>query len=185
VELGLPYTRRDAGGSFGGTNTIEYRLLNPNGLVPTLEDNGFVLWESNVILRYLATKQGAALFPQDLHKRFDIERWMEWQTTTLWPALRPAFIALIRTSKEGRDGALVANAVEASGRLFTILDQQLQKRPYIGGDSFTIADIACGVTARRWYELDIARPDLSSVERWYGELSQRPGFRQHVSIPLS
>ncbi len=185
VELGIAYDRHDVGGTFGGTDTTEYRLLNPNGLVPTIEDSGIVLWESNVILRYLATKQGGALFPQDLLRRFDIERWMEWQTTTLWPALRPAFTALIRTAKEKRDGSLVTSAEEASGRLFRILDQQLESRSYIAGDSFTIADIACGVTARRWYELDIARPNLPSVRRWYDELSQRPGFRQHIAIPLS
>ncbi|HEV2559297.1 MAG TPA: glutathione S-transferase [Microvirga sp.] len=185
VELSLPFTRHDIGGTFGGTDTDRYRLLNPNGLVPTIEDNGLVLWESNVIVRYLATKQGAAIFPQDLLKRFDIERWMEWQTTTLWPALRPAFIALIRTSKEKRDETSIARAEDDTRRLFTILDQQLQSRSYIAGDSFTIADIACGVTARRWYELDIARPNLPSVRRWYDELSQRPGFRQHIAIPLS
>lgn len=186
TELGLPYVRHDAGGSFGGTATPEYRTLNPNGLVPTLEDNGYVLWESNVILRYLATRQGAeTLFPSALQMRFDVERWMEWQTTTLWPALRPAFLGLIRAPKEKRDGAVIASAEESAARLFSLLDSQIGGRTYISGESFTIADIVCGVTARRWYELDIARPDLASVRRWYSTISQRPGFREHVAIPLS
>ena len=109
AELGLPFQRHDAGGAFGGTSTEAYRAMNPNGLVPTIEDDGFVLWESNVIVRYLATKHRAeALYPAELRARFDVERWMEWQTTTLWTALRPVFFGLIRTPPEQRDAAALA-----------------------------------------------------------------------------
>src|SRR5829696_9275573 len=105
-ELGLAYDRIEAGREFGVVDTPEYRRMNPNGLVPTIEDDGFVLWESNVIVRYLAARHGAGrLYPDDLRVRFDAERWMDWQATTLWPALRPVFIGLVRTPVAERDSS--------------------------------------------------------------------------------
>jgi len=77
-ELGLQYDRIDAGNEFGVTKTSEYRALNPNALVPAIEDGDFQLWESNVIVRYLAQKcQHSCPCPADVTTRFDSERWME------------------------------------------------------------------------------------------------------------
>lgn len=186
AELGVAFRRHDAGGAFGGTSTPEYRALNPNGLVPTLEDDGYVLWESNVIVRYLATKQRAeALYPSELRARFDVERWMEWQTTTLWPSLRPVFFGIVRTPPEQRDAAAIEQAQATAARAFALLDGHLDGRAYVMGDAFTIGDIPNAIAAYRWYTLDIPRPALPNLERWYGALKERPGFREHVAIPLS
>ena len=103
-ELGLQYDRIDAGNEFGVNKTPQYRALNPNALVPTIEDGDFQLWESNVIVRYLAQKSGhGRLCPANIKTRFDAERWMDWQATVFWPALRPLFIELIRTPPAKRD----------------------------------------------------------------------------------
>ena len=185
-ELDLPFRRIDAGREFGRTDTPEYRQLNPNGLVPTIEDGGFVLWESNVILRYLAVKHHAdAVFPPDIRMRFAVERWMDWHATTLWPALRPVFLTLVRTPPDQRDPGLLGRAQEDTERAFLILEQELSGRPFVAGERFTIADIPIGIAAHRWFALEVARPPLPSLERWYGMVRDRPAFREHVGRPLS
>ena len=185
-ELDLPFRRIDAGREFGRTDTPEYRQLNPNGLVPTIEDGGFVLWESNVILRYLAVKHHAhAVFPPDIRMRFAVERWMDWHATTLWPALRPVFLTLVRTPPDQRDPGMLGRAQEDTERAFLILEQELSGRPFVAGERFTIADIPIGIAAHRWFALEVARPSLSSLERWYGMVRDRPAFREHVGRPLS
>jgi glutathione S-transferase len=185
-ELDLPFRRIDAGREFGRNDTPEYRRLNPNGLVPTIEDEGFVLWESNVILRYLAAKHHAdGIFPPDLRMRFAVERWMDWHATTLWPALRPVFLALVRTPPDQRDPGMLERAQRDTERAFGILEQELSGRAFVAGERFTIADIPIGIAAYRWFALEVARPSLPSLERWYGTVRARPAFQEHVGQPLS
>ena len=102
-ELGLAYERIDAGGAFGLTRTPEYLAMNPNSLVPVLDDDGFVLYESNAIVRYLAARHSrGTLWPEDLAKRADADRWMDWQTNTYQPAMRDIFWQLVRTPADKR-----------------------------------------------------------------------------------
>jgi glutathione S-transferase len=186
AELDIAFERIDAGGKFGVSKTDAYRALNPNGLVPTIEDDGFVLWESNVIVRYLAARDGAGrLYPDDLRVRFDAERWMDWQATTLWPALRPVFIGLVRTPVAERDLSDIASSLEAATRALMIVDRHLADRPFVAGDAFTIGDIPLGIAAYRWFSLPIDRPALPDLVRWYDRLRERPGYRLHVMQPLS
>src|SRR3954463_1827067 len=82
-ELGLDFERVDAGMNFGIVQTPEYKAMNPNSVVPTIEDDGFVLWESNVIVRYLCGKHSIGrLWPTEVHARAEVERWMDWQQTS-------------------------------------------------------------------------------------------------------
>ena len=186
-ELGLAFERRDAGGEFGVTDTLAYRALNPNGLVPTLvEEDGFALWESNVIVRYLCARHGTgALCPADLRARFDVERWMDWQATVLWPFLRPLFFGLVRTPEAERDPAALAASHRDAARALAILDAHLADRAHVGGKAFTMGDIPVGVAAHRWFALPIDRPDLPHLARWYGQLRARPAFAAHVGLPLT
>ncbi|WP_424630090.1 glutathione S-transferase family protein [Bradyrhizobium sp. SYSU BS000235] len=186
LELGLDFERIDAGSHFGVTQTPAYRALNPNGLVPTIEDGDFQLWESNVIVRYLAHKVGDdRLFPSEVTRRFDAERWMDWQATVFWPALRPLFIQLIRTKPQDRDAAIIARAEELSLAAIRILDAELSDRAFLAGDSFSMGDIPAAVAIHRWYELETAHPELVHVQRWYGELKRRRPFQEAVMLPLS
>jgi glutathione S-transferase len=186
AELGLAYKRIDAGGAHGVTNTPDYLAMNPNALVPTIEDDGLVLWESNVIVRYLAAKHGqGTLHPADLRERAEADRWMDWQVTTLWAGLRPLFLGYVRTPPEQRDAAALAAAQRSSEQALTILDRHLKDRAYVAGPRFTMGDIPAGISVYRWYALPIERPDFPHVKRWYDRLTERPGFRTHVMQPLS
>ena len=185
-ELDIPYERLDVGGPFGGNREPEYLRLNPNGLVPTISDGGFVLWESNAIVRYLAARHGmGTLCPEDLAERADADRWMDWQMGTLWASFRPVFIGLVRTPPEKRDQAHIAAAIRKTAEDLTILDAHLAGRDYVTGPAFTMADIPLGATAYRWFNLDIDRPSMRNLEAWYERLCDRPPYEANVMSPLS
>lgn len=185
-EIGLPYERIDAGGAHGIVSTDRYRALNPNSLVPTLDDDGFILWESNAIVRYLATKYSTSgLWPDDQQCRARIDQWMDWQTSTFWPALRPLFLGLIRTRPDQRDAQALEYARTKTVALLSIMDAHLQSRSFMAGDAFTPADIALGCCALRWMELPIEREEFVHVRSWFERLVERPGFRKIVMRPLS
>lgn len=185
-ELGLAYERVDAGLNFGVVNTPQYRHLNPNGLVPTLEDEGFVLWESNVIVRYLAAKHSPGnLWPEDLAIRAEADRWMDWMNTTFWPAFRPLFWNLVRTAPEKRDQHAMDDSLAQSGGILGYLDAHLKNRRFAAGESFTMGDIPMGCAIWRWFSIPVARPELPNLHRWFETLSQRPAYRKIVMQPIS
>jgi glutathione S-transferase len=185
-ELGLAHERIDAGLAFGVNNTPEYKAMNPNGLVPTIDDDGFILWESHAIVRYLARKHGAGkVVPDEPRAAANVDRWMEWYSTTLWPNVRPVFHNLVRTPPEKRNMTEVEEARKRLAANWDIADAQLAKSEYIAGKSFTIADIPLGVAAYRWFNLPIERPAQANVERWYQRLTQRPAFKAHCMLPLT
>lgn len=185
-ELEVPYERIDAGGSFGVVNTQQYRNLNPNGLVPTLEDDGFVLWESNAIVRYLSAKHGAGkLWPEDLKIRAEADRWMDWQGNTFWPAFRPLFWNLVRTPVDQRDAAAMEESRLKTGEILGYLDAHLRNRSYIVGEDLTMGDIPMGCAIWRWLELQIERPATPNVQRWFDTLATRPAYRKIVMQPVS
>lgn len=154
-EAGLPYERVAAGGAHGVVNDPGYRTLNPNGLVPTLEEDGFVLWESNAILRYLAATSPALALPADPRARAHVEQWVDWQATSFTPAMRDAFWQLYRAAEPDR--ALIAASLEKSEAMAAILDRHLAERTYMVGEGFSIADIALGCAAHRWLNLPAER----------------------------
>ena len=184
TEMGVPYERHDMSGKFGFTD--DYFALNPNKVVPTIDDDGFILWESNACLRYLAAKHDTGgLWPTDLRIRADADRWMDWQTTTFWPSLQPAFRNLVRVAPENWDHDAIRKAGHESTRILKILDDHLADRDYIAGDTFTMGDIPMGVLGRRWFALDIERPEpRPNVEAWFNRLSERPAYQEHILIPM-
>ena len=185
-EVGVPFTRTDAGMAFGIVKTPQYLHMNPNALVPTLQDGELVLWESNVIVRYLCAKYGGpGLYPQDLAQRFDAERWMDWQQTTLNRAGGAAFLQLIRTPEDKRDQAAIAQSVATMAPLLEQLNAHLADRAYIAGDHFSMADIPVGCDIHRWFGLPLARPALPHLERWYASVSSRAATRGVLELPLT
>ena len=190
-ETGVAFTRSDAGMAFGVVNTPGYLAMNPNALVPTLQDGDFVLWESNAIVRYVFAKYGAAkdgtntLYPQDLAHRFDAERWMDWQQTTLNRAGGAAFVQLIRTPAERRDEAAISQSVDAMQPLLEQLDRHLSTQPYMAGEQFTMADIPVACDIHRWFGLPRERAPLPHLERWYASIQARPAVRGVLELPLS
>ena len=185
-ELGLACERTEAGGAFGVVATPEYRRMNPNGLVPVIEDDGFVLWESNAIVRYLAAKHApGTLWPGDLRRRADADRWMDWQATTFTPAMRDAFWQLVRTPADKRDAAALEASRAASEKAAALLDAHMAGRAFVAGESFTAADIVLGCAAHRWLHLPLAREPRPEMERWYASLGARPGAAQVLSTPVT
>jgi glutathione S-transferase len=186
-ELGVTYERIDAGGSFGRTNTPAYRAMNPLGLVPTLEDDAFTLFESNAILRYLCNSQtcGAAFYATEPRARGIVDAWLDLQQTALTQPQAAVFLGLIRTAPEHRDHAAISAAVTQAGAVWNLLESRLARQPYIAGDQLSIADIAFGVHAHRWFVMPIARPDSPCLHDWYHRLLQRPAYATHVAQPLS
>lgn len=186
AELGVAFERIDRGGQFGGTATPEYRAMNPTGRIPTIDDNGFVLWESNAIVRYLSARYGlGSLCPRDDKARASADRWMDWQCVHVWPSLQPAFLAIVRTPPEKRDQNAIDAALRRTEEQFTLLDAHLKNNGYVNGDAFSMGDIPIGATTQRWLALDIQRPALAALGAWYQRLKARPAFAQHVDLPLS
>lgn len=186
-DLNIPHTREDVGGQFGKTKEDWYLKMNPNSVVPTIDDSGFTLWESNTIVRYLAAKHGdASLLPTDLKARADVDRWMDWLLTLYGPGMRDVFWGLIRTPPEKRDMKAIEESRTKSIAALTILDKQLNGRDYVTGSNFTVGDIPIGVYVNRWFKLPIERPNLANVAAYHERLKKRPGFRTHVDgIPLT
>jgi glutathione S-transferase len=185
-EMGLGYERIDAGGAFGVVNTPQYRGLNPNGLVPTIDDDGFVLWESHTIVRYLAAKHAPGiLWPEDLRIRAEADRWMDWKHTTFWPAIRTLFMGLVRTAPEQRDARALEESRVKTAEVLGVVEARLKVAEYLGGDYFTMGDIALGCGIWRWMALAIERPALPGVQRWFESLTRRPGYRKIVMQPLT
>ena len=186
AELGLEFRRIDAGLQYGVNNTPEYLANNPTGLVPTMDDDGYILWESNVIVRYLSSRHGlGTLCPADLQARFRAEIWMDWQQSFLWPSFRTVFQGLIRTPPEKRDNNAIAAAKGKAASALTILDRHLAGRDYVEGKQLTFGDIPVGIAAYRWLALGMPRDELPNMVRWHDRLAERPAFRQHVMLPLT
>ena len=180
-ELNLEYERHDVGGAFGGLDTEEYLAKNPNRRIPTIEDGGLVLYESNAIIRYLAGKYGSAdLWPADLAARALLDQWMDWMQTTLYPEFIAVFWAMVRTPKAERDRTAVEAAVGRLGKQYAILDRHLATRDFVSGGGFTAGDIPVGALCYRYYSIDIARPALPNVEAWYERLQERAAFRDII-----
>jgi glutathione S-transferase len=185
-ELNVPFERIDAGLQFGINNTPEFKAKNPNALVPLIDDDGFVLWESQAIVRYLARKHGlGSLCPPDLKVCADADRWMDWNATTVWPNLRPIFWNLVRTEPAKRDMPLVATALKGLTASMAILDAHLAGRQFVTGANFTMGDIPLGASIQRWFKMDIERASLPHLAAYHKRLQARPAYAKHVDLPLT
>ena len=178
AEMQLPFERIDAA----------YLAMNPNSLVPTLEeDDGYTLWESNSILRYVAAKHAyRTLEPADLKVRASAQKWMDWQLSVMAPAITPVFWGLIRTPAEQRDAKAIATGKEKTVAAAQIMDAQLGKTAYLAGDDFSYGDIPVGIMIYRYMQLIPERSATPNLDRWYAAISSRAAFKAQVAVvPLS
>lgn len=183
AELDLAFEREDWGNGFRPTDSAEFLALNPNAMVPVLiEGEGdIVLWESNTICRYLATRYGAGrLLPVDAVDRARVEQWMDWQATELNNAWRYAFMALVRNSPAHRDAGPLAASITQWNRHMEILGRQLDRTgAFVTGADFSLADIVLGLAANRWMMTPIERPVLPSVDAYVARLRARPAYLEY------
>ncbi len=178
-ELGLRYERRDYGRGFAPVDTPEFRALNPNAKIPVIDDEGFIVWESHAILRYLAAKHGPDWYPGDLHERAIVDQWLDWVMSAFQEPVRKLFFSL--HVNPGSNPEQVPQAETDSAALAAILDAQVRNAgAYITGPQPTIADCAAGMMVHRWYALDLARPRLPALEGYYERLKQRPAFQSAI-----
>ena len=186
-ELAIPHERVDVGGAFGGNKEPAYLAMNPNGLVPTIIDDGFVLWESNAIVRYLAGKHGTGkLEPADAKARALANQWMDWQVSTVGGAILGAFWGLIRTPPDKRDHAAIKESQQKTATVLKMFDDWLGKNAYAAGAAFSMGDIPLGIMGYRFYQLVPEHPPLPNLKRWYDAIAARPAFQQHVgSVKLT
>ena len=183
-ELSVPYERTDAGLQFGVVNEPFYRKLNPNGRVPTIEDDGFVLWESHAIVRYLGAKHGG-LWPADLRQRADANRWMDWASGTFAVPYRTVFWTLVRTPPEKRDMQAVEDCRRQCAGLLDMVEAHLAGRSYMTGEQLTMGDIPLGCHIHVWLSLPIERPAHPNIVAWHKRLLQRPGYDKWINMPIS
>jgi glutathione S-transferase len=189
-ELALPFERLDAGGAFGRTAEPAYLALNPNGRVPTIvEADGFAMWESNTICRYLASRHAAGghatLHPAEPRARARVERWMDWQLGHLNAPMTTILFTLYRTAEADRDLAGLARARDEAQRLWDMVEAALGEDRWLGRDSLSLADIALGPYAHRWLHMPIERQPQPRIAAWHGRMMERPGFSRHVAVPIT
>jgi len=197
AELGLKegkgFERIDAGMQFGIVRSPEFLKLNPNGLVPTLEDDDLVLWESNTIMRYLASQHDKnKRFPSSIATQFNSEKWMDWQVGTLWPVLRPTFIGLTRVPEAEQDHAGIQKAYQDTNQLFALLNQTLESKTYCSGEQFHIGDIVLALCVHRWILLNETFPkqtgeraNLKNINRWLKQLEAETYFQEFAEKELN
>lgn len=188
AELDIAFERIDAGMQFGRNQDPDYLAINPNGRVPTLVDGDYALWESNSIMRYLclAYRPQTPIYPNEPKRRAAVDRWLDWTLSTVQPVDRPVFWGLVRTPPAQRDMAALQKEADAEALVWRVADHHLSTRRFIEGDDFTIADIALGAYARRWFGVEgITRPKLAHLERWFAQFASRAGFKQYVGVPMS
>ena len=185
-EIGLEFERIDAGMHYGLVDTPEYAAMNPNRRVPTIDDEGTILFESNVICRYLAVKhQREDLMPSQIAQRFSVERWMDWASISISQGMTPLFWQLVRTPEAQRNAELIRSASADAERCMRIINDQVARKAYMDGDTFTLADVPSAAFVHRWLALPIVRPPLAALESYYTRMLRREGYRKHVALALS
>ncbi|MGH7046145.1 MAG: glutathione S-transferase family protein [Stellaceae bacterium] len=185
-ELDIGFERVDLGGSFGGNQDPGYLALNPNGLVPTVQDGTLVLWESNTICRYLAaTRHGERLYPAAPAARALVERWMDWQLSTVGPPMGALLYGLIRTRPEERDQAAIEAARRKALIAWTAVDEALAGRRFLAGAELSLAEIVMGTLVHRWHTMPLERPVLANLRSWYERMRERPAFKTYIDLPIT
>lgn len=185
AELEIDYQRHSIGTRNGDLETEEYKSLNPNSKIPTIRDNGFVMWESHAIIRYLARQYGfGTLYPDDPQKAAMSDQWMTWSTDSFMGTFFPVFWQLVRTEESERDYKKIAEMAKQSSEILQILEDHLVKNNFVAGEQFTYGDIPLGVLIHKYFVLDIERPSLPGIEAWYERLSIREPFQEHAMQPF-
>jgi glutathione S-transferase len=184
-ELGLPYERHDAGHHYGGTDTLAFLAMNPNGTVPVLCDDGSEpLWETAAILRYLSGRYGTAPFwPTEGIARAKIDKWTEWSKINV--ALNftgPIFWRVIRTAPDDQDSLAISQAIATLDRFLDIAEARLSSTTFLAGHDFTLADIQFGHVLFRYFDIPITRRGRPALRRYYDTLTERHAFREHVMV---
>jgi glutathione S-transferase len=181
-ELGLTVDRSDWGRGYRSTDDSEFTRVSKFGVVPVVDDDGFILRESNTITRYLCTKHGRPdLYPTELKARARVEAWMDYGSTDLYLGVRPVFMGLVVKNPAFQDPAVIAAGAAEWTRQMRRLDAELGSNgPHLAGATFTLADVPTGIVVNRWYSIPFEKPVLPALAAYYDRLTERPAYRAHV-----
>jgi glutathione S-transferase len=180
AELDLTFEREDWAGPFRPTSDPVFLALNPVGMVPVINDNGAIIWESNAIIRYLANSRTRwDLLPEDARRRAHVEMWMDWQASDFNNSWRVAFQGLVRRNPD-HDASAIEHSITTFSRMVAVVNAQLAKSGgYICGPRFSLADIPIGLSVHRWRSIQADKPRFPNIDRYYDRLCERSGFRQY------
>jgi len=181
AEIGLQYDREDWGRGFKATSEPEFQKVSRFGVVPVIDDDGFILRESNTIVRYLATKHGRTdLYPSELRARATVESWMDWAATDAYSGIRPVFLGRVIKMPAFSDPTQIAAGEAEWTRQMQLLDGHLAAHgPYVTGANFTVGDIPVGLVVNRWFSIEFEKPEFARLRAYYDRLGERPAYRQH------
>jgi len=184
-EIGLPFEHVDAGGDAGGLDDPAFRAMNPHGRVPVLRDGATAIWESNTIVRYLCSAYAPGrLYPGAPPDRAEAEAWMDWEATSLQPAIMGLFWGFYRTPAAQRDAARNRELEAYAGASITTLDHWLGERRFVAGAELSMADIPAGTLMHRYFGIEISRPHAPQVEAWRLRLAETTAYRTQVMRPF-
>jgi glutathione S-transferase len=170
----------------GDQLTPQYLALNPNKKMPTLEDDGFVLWESNAILFYMAAKHpNGGLWPSDLRCQADVLRWLAWESAH-WDAESIGMVAYEKGSKAvlslgAPDPAFIARGEQNFIRFAAVLNDSLKGRAWLIGERLTIADFSVGGLVPSAERMGLPVGDFPEIVRWYKGLAALPAWREALA----
>lgn len=181
-ELGLQFEREDWGRDHRPTTEPEFMKVSIYGVVPVIDDDGFILRESNTIVRYLASKHGRTdLYPAELQARAICEQWMDYGSVDLGNGMRSVFQGKFLGIAPHNEPKVIASGIADWNKQLARLEKQLSGcGPYLTGAAFTVGDIPVGVMLHRWQTLEFEKPSLPAIDAYYRLLSQRPAYRANV-----
>ena len=185
AELDLPVQRHNIGGRFGGTNSTQFTALNPNQTIPVLQDGtGPPIWKTGAILRYLCSKYAKPPFwPTEIEHQSQVDQWAEWAKINIALSFTgPVFWRVIRTAAAEHNQPAIRAAVTTLEHKLAIAEAQLGRNKFLAGNSFCLADVQFGHILYRYYNIEITRKALPNLARYYGGLTQRQAYRDHVML---
>lgn len=158
-----------------------FRRINPNGVTPAIDDDGFVLWESSAVLRYLAdnyAKNGNVLAMGDSQQTAQIQQWLSWEAATVFGGVLGVFFAMLAdpVNQQTLDAA-----IEEYTRMLALLDAQLEGREFVAGP-YSIADIALGCVIGVGLNMNISLLPYRNITGWLIRLSERPAWQQELAF---
>ncbi|MBX6426483.1 MAG: glutathione S-transferase family protein [Variibacter sp.] len=180
-ELGLEYEHLPIEIRAANPRAEEYLAINPNGRLPAIDDDGFILWESLAITLYLAKKHAfGRLYPADLHGEAKTWQWSLWAVNEVDRGVNIWSLHANRLPREERNPAALAEALKVLEAPFRVLDGALADRPYLLGEEFTVADLNVAAVMSRALPMDFsATPRLGT---WLRRCHDRPAAREAVAL---
>lgn len=180
-EIRVVYEQIQVGGRYGRLNTMEFAQKNPRKKIPVINDGEGYIYESHTIIRFLAAKYSSKVLWNDSpFKRTLIERWMDWSQTAFQPSFMGLFWGYYRMPKAKQDLRLINNSLLECDEHLKLLNFQLEKRSFLSGEQFSIADITCGAILYRLRNMGLEVELPPRVQEWYQLIKKRPGYKKWI-----